>query len=77
MKTIELKTNLHELIDSFQNTELLESVLEFLTENKNATPGGLWESLTAEQKGEVLDAYKESESEDNLTPHSEVLKEIG
>lgn len=77
MGTVELKTNLHELIDGFQNTELLESVLEFLTENKNAKPGGLWVSLTSEQKEEVLDAFTESESEDNLIPHSKVLKEIG
>ncbi len=76
MGTVELKTNLHELIDNIENAELLESIFEFLSINKDLKPGKLWESLADGQKKEVLDAYEESEDEKNLIPHSQVLKDL-
>lgn len=75
MSTVELKTNLHRLIDEIQSSDLLESVYNFLVEKKEARSGRLWDSLTEEQRREVLDAYEESEDENNLIPHSEVIRE--
>lgn len=77
MKTLELKSNLHILIDKIQDPLLLESLFEFLHENQNALPGSLWHTLSAPQQQEVLDAYEESENDENLIPHSEVLKDLG
>ncbi|MEO9804221.1 MAG: hypothetical protein ABJF04_13275 [Reichenbachiella sp.] len=61
MGTIELKSNLHQLIDGIQNTELLESFHDILSARKAAKAGNLWSGLTDEQKSEVLEAYHVSE----------------
>lgn len=73
MGTVELKANLHHLIDGIQNTKLLESIYEILSERKNSRAGFLWNSLTESQRQEVLEAFEESEEMNNLTPHSDVL----
>ena len=76
MSTVELKASLHQLIDGIQNSNLLESLHDILSERKNSKDGHLWNSLTDSQKKEVLDAYLESEDPDNLTSHSEVLRKF-
>ena len=76
MSTVELKASLHQLIDGIQNSNLLESLHDILSERKNSKDGHLWNSLTDSQKKEVLDAYQESEDPDNLTSHSEVLRKF-
>lgn len=76
MNTVELKANLHRLIDGIQNSNFLESLHDILSERRNSKDGHLWNSLTDSQKQEVLDAYQESENPDNLTPHSEVLRKF-
>lgn len=76
MKSVELKSNLHQLIDGIQNTKLLESIHEILSARKHSKAGSLWNDLTNEQKKEVLDAYEESENTDNLIPHSQMLHDI-
>ncbi|XOV93187.1 MAG: hypothetical protein ACFHWX_00465 [Bacteroidota bacterium] len=73
MSTVELKSNLHQLIDGIQNTKLLESLHDLLSERKNAKAGTLWNSLSKDQKKEVMEAFEESEHPENLTPHSEIL----
>ncbi len=73
MSTVEIKASLHQLIDGIQNSNLLESLYEILSERKNAKEGHLWNSLSDSQKQEVMEAYQESEDQSNLTPHSEVL----
>jgi len=74
MSTVELKSNLHQLIDGIQNTKLLESVYDLLSERKNAKAGTLWNSLTDSQRKEVMDAFEESNNPENLTAHSEILR---
>ncbi|WP_425391265.1 hypothetical protein [Ekhidna sp.] len=74
MSTIDLKSNLHQLIDGIQNTKLLESLHDLLSERKNAKAGTLWNSLSESQKQEVMDAYEESEKPENLTSHTEILR---
>ncbi len=71
MKTVELRSNLHQLIDTIQDDSLLESLFEFLNENQNTQPGKLWNDLSQAQRQEILDAYEESENEENL---SHILK---
>ena len=76
MGTIELKSNLHQLIDGIQNAELLESLHDILSSRKGAKAGSLWSGLTDEQKSEVLEAYDESENPEHLIPHSQVVRDI-
>ncbi len=76
MGTVELKTNLHELIEEIQNPSLLESLYDILEARKRSSTGGLWSSLTGEQQKEVLLAFDESENLDELIQHSQVLREI-
>jgi hypothetical protein len=73
MSTVELKSNLHQLIDDIQNTKLLESLHDILAERKHAKDGTLWNSLSSDQKKEVMDAFEESENPENLTAQSEIL----
>ncbi len=75
MGTVELKSNLHQLIDGIQNPKLLESLNEILEARKRSSRGGLWNSLTAEQQKEVLASFDESENPENLIPHSQILRE--
>ena len=66
MGAIELKSDLHKIIDKIQNEDLLSSLYDFLKTRETIKPGNLWKSLTSEQKEEVLMAYSESEEEENL-----------
>jgi hypothetical protein len=47
---------------------------KFLKEQENSTPGKIWNSLTDDQKKEVILSYKESESEGNLKSWEEIKK---
>jgi hypothetical protein len=45
-----------------------------LKSKENGKPGGLWDTLTEQQKQEVLLAYDESEDENNLLDRDQVFK---
>jgi hypothetical protein len=72
MSTVELKSNIHAIVDTIQNQQFLSMVYEFLKSNSKTT--GVWDSLTAEQKQEVMLAFEESEDESNLVEADKVLK---
>ena len=74
MTVTELKTNLHKLIDSSQDEELLSVVHDILEQREVSKPGDLWNSLTEEEKEELLNAEKESQNPSNLIAHDEVMK---
>ncbi len=74
METIELRSNIHKIIDRIQNEQLLKTIYDFLKVRESNKPGRLWDSLTEEQKQEVLLAYEESEDEKNLIDREEVFK---
>lgn len=74
MGTIELKSNIHKIVDGIQNEQLLQTLYDFLKVRATSKPGRLWNSLTEEQKQENLLAYDESEDEDNLVDRNKVLK---
>lgn len=73
METIELKSNLHKIIDQIQNEQLLQSLYDFLKENDSSKTGHSWNTMTVEQKQEVLLAYKESEDENNLIARENIF----
>lgn len=66
MDTVELKSEIHKIINRIENDELLQSLLDFLKVKEKSTPGSLWNSLSEEQKNEVLLSFEESEDENNL-----------
>jgi hypothetical protein len=70
MGTIELKSSIHKIIDGIQSEQLLQTLYDFLKVKETSTPGKLWESLSQEQKNEVLLAFEESEDESNLIDRS-------
>jgi len=74
MGTIELKSNIHKIVDGIQNEQLLETIYDFLKVRETDKPGRLWDSLTKEQKQEVLLAYDESEDENNLIDREKVFR---
>jgi len=76
MGTAELKSNIHQIVDSIQNEQLLQTLYDFLKTRKTSTPGELWETLTDEQKQEVLVAHEESEHENYLIDSDKVFKKV-
>lgn len=74
MNTAELKSSILKTIEATQNEQLLQTVYDFLKAKEKVQPGKLWDSLTEEQKNEVLSAYDESENEDNLVGGDELFK---
>lgn len=74
MRTIELKTNIHKIVDGIQSEQLLRTIYDFLKVREKSKPGHLWASLTEEQKQDVLLAYEESEDENNLIESGKIFK---
>ena len=74
MKATELKSNIHQIVDRIQSEQLLETIYDFLKARETTKPGEIWNSLSAEQKKEVLLSFEESEYERNLVDFDEVIK---
>jgi hypothetical protein len=73
MGTIDLKSNIHKIVDGIQSEQLLQTLYDFLKVRETNKSGRLWDTLTEEQKQEVLLAYDESEDEDNLVDREKVF----
>ena len=76
MGTVELKSNLHQIVDRINDDRLLRAIFSFLKERENSTDSRIWDSLTDAQKKEVLLAYDESENEANLIEDKDVWKKL-
>jgi hypothetical protein len=74
MGTIELKSNIHKIVDGIQNEQLLQTLYDFLKSREKNKSARLWDSLTEEQKQEVILGYEESEDDNNLLDRDEVFK---
>lgn len=74
MGTVELKSNIYKIVDGIQNEQLLQTLYDFLKARETRRTGRLWNTLTEEQKNEVLLAYEESEDESNLVDSDKVFK---
>jgi hypothetical protein len=68
MNSLEIKANIIQLVESTQNEKVLSAVLSFLKKLVSQKGGSAWESLTDQEKDEVLNAFLESEDEENLIP---------
>ena len=76
MTTIELKSNLHKIVDKIDNEQLLQTIYDFLKLSENSQEGQIWKSLTEEQKKEVYLSYQESEDDKNLVSWDKVNKKV-
>ena len=76
METLELKKSLHQLIDELDNPSLIELLHDFLSTREENQNGKLWESLSEDQKKEVLLAAEESENPEKLIPHLDIIKKL-
>ncbi len=74
METVDLKSNLHQILDKIDNEQLLRSIYEFLKEREDSYAGQIWNSLTEQQKKEVYQSYEESEHDENLKSWEDVKK---
>ena len=75
MGTIELKSNLHKILDKIENEQLLRTIYDFLKQREDAVEGEIWKTLTDEQKREIYLSYQESEDDNNLIDWEDVKKE--
>lgn len=76
MGTLELKSNLHKIVDRIEDEQLLRAVYSFLEKRENSEDGQMWKQLTEEQKKEVLQAYEESEDDSNLIEDRDIWKDL-
>ena len=74
MGTLELKSNIHKIVDRIQSEQLLRTIYDFLKVRETSKSGNSWNSLTEQQKEEVLMAFDESENENNLIDSEKLLK---
>ena len=74
MRATKLKSNIHQIVERIQSEQLLETIYDFLKTRESTKPGEIWESLTNEQKQEVLMSFEESEEEKNLVSLDKVIR---
>ena len=54
MRTTDLKSNIHKIVDGIQSEQLLQTLYDFLKVRETNKPGRLWGTLTEEQKQKVF-----------------------
>lgn len=74
MSTIELKSNLHKILDKIENEQLLRAIYDFLRQRESSEEGQIWKTLTEEQKMEVYLSYEESNDDNNLIDWEDIKK---
>jgi len=74
MNTAEIKKNLHDLIDSIDNENLLINFYDLIKKRTSAKEGQLWSRLTKQEQEELLSTLEESENPENLISHEEMKK---
>jgi hypothetical protein len=74
MSTVELKSDLHKILDTIENEQLLRTIYDFLKQSENSEEGQIWKTLTEQQKKEVYASYEESEDDKKLIDWEKVKK---
>ena len=74
MKTAELKANLHNFIDQIENTHLLEEYYNEMKKLLKSSRYSIWDTLSENQKREVLLSFEESEDDNNLIDNDDVMR---
>ncbi len=66
MTTQAIKREFHELIDKIDNQLLLEQFYKALSYSHSNSKFELWDSLNETQRQEIIDAFEESNNDNNL-----------
>jgi hypothetical protein len=66
------KEAFHKLIDKIDNERILKGYFELIQRLNNNQTGKLWDSLSSEEKDELLVSYEESLDPKNLVSHEDV-----
>jgi len=66
MGTIELKSDLHKILDRIENEQLSRIIYDFLKQRETAKEGQIWKTLSEEQRKEIYLSYEESQDDKNL-----------
>lgn len=74
MGTVELKSNLHKILDRIENEQLLRTIYDFLKQSEHAQEGQIWKTLTEEQKKEVYLSYDESQDDKQIINWDSIKK---
>lgn len=72
--TVNIKNNLHTLIDSINNEDLLEIAYQLLNSKKAEKEGELLNKLSVEEKRELYDTYEDSLDDANLIDFDQIKK---
>ena len=71
MKLAELKSDFHALIDQIDDPNILSQFYDVMSQSAHQQ-NSMWQSLSASQQKALLEAYEDSENEDNLIPFSQI-----
>ncbi|HUX52981.1 MAG TPA: hypothetical protein VMV56_01060 [Williamwhitmania sp.] len=74
MSTVEIRNNLHHLIDSISNESLLMKFYAIMSRMNERADGELWGRLTQAEQEELIRADIESNDPANLIAHTEIQK---
>lgn len=69
------KDDFHNLIEKIEDEEVLKGYFKLIQRLNNHQTGELWDSLSPEEKDELLLSYEESLDPNNLISHEEVKKQ--
>lgn len=74
MKAIDIKKDIHLLIDTIENENLLKRFHDLLTQSFSNKKENLWDKLSLSEQEELLLSYEESFIESNLLSNEDVKK---
>jgi hypothetical protein len=74
MDKVQLKSRIHSFIDQLESLDLLNDYYDELNQIIDSRKSNIWDSLSTEQKKEILLSYEESELEENLIDENVVME---
>ncbi len=74
MDKVQLKSGIHSFIDQIESLDLLNDYYYELKRIIDSRKSNIWDSLSEEQKREILLSYEESEQEENLIDENVVME---
>ena len=72
MKNIEIKNEIHQFIDNIENQEFLNEFYIFIQKRFSKKNTLLIDTLSSDEKTELLKSYEESKNETNLLSNDSV-----
>jgi hypothetical protein len=74
MTGLQLKYSFHKLIEDFSNEKLLAKFYNIMSSANATQHGEFWNSLSEEQKAELIDIDLETDNEANLISYEDIKK---